>query len=151
MGAKRELEVGLNEHVNVVLRAALAAGEEGSGLEPDKRKAALLVAGLLSAAKAAVVQAGAIVVEMGLDGICDPPAADARMTPQIRMEPHRGGDKVFRIVSDGPHDSALYCEVQYDDKDFDAALAWAALIVRAVNTHADLEAGVDSAGEGKKE
>ena len=70
MGAKRELEVGINEHINNVLRAALEAGEEASGLEPDKRKAALLVAGILTAAKAAVMQAGAIVAELELDGIC---------------------------------------------------------------------------------
>ena len=75
MGAKRELEVGVNEHINKVLVAALEAGEDDSGLSSERRQSALLVAGLLTAAKVVVMQAGAIVAEMELDGICPPGAS----------------------------------------------------------------------------
>jgi hypothetical protein len=79
MGAKRVLEVGVNEHINRVLRAAMEVGDaatsrtfaDGTKIEPEQRASAMLVAGLLTAAKAAIVQAAAVMAEMKLDGICD--------------------------------------------------------------------------------
>jgi hypothetical protein len=79
MGAKRVLEVGVNEYINRVLRAAMEVGDaatfrtfaDGTEVEPEQRTSAMLVAGLLTAAKAAIVQAATIMNEMKLDGICD--------------------------------------------------------------------------------
>lgn len=79
MGAKHVLEVGVNEYINRVLRAAMEAGDaatfrtfaDGTKVEPEQKTSAMLVAGLLTAAKAAIVQAAAIMTEMKLDGICE--------------------------------------------------------------------------------
>jgi len=73
------LEVSVNEYINRVLRAAMEAGDaaafrtfaDGTKVEPEQRTSAMLVAGLLTAAKAAIVQAAAVMAEMELDGICD--------------------------------------------------------------------------------
>jgi hypothetical protein len=73
MGVRHQLEVGVNEFVNKVLLAMMEAGAgEDSGLQPEQRSSALLVAGLLTAAKAAIVQAGVFVAEFELDDIPAP-------------------------------------------------------------------------------
>ena len=68
MTATEKLLAGQNDHLQPVLTKMVETGSAGStDIEPSQKEAALIVAGILTAVKISIMQAGKLIEDMGLD------------------------------------------------------------------------------------